>query len=139
LKIEADVHTGIPGTETYQRIDEDNYDTFTQSVRVGHDPAQINQYVGTDGYSNYSNYSNPELDKMLDELDYITDPEERREAIWAIERILLTDLPILPTGCFIANFMPYYPHVRNLRWTDMSYSNINRLEDAWIDESLRVK
>jgi len=139
LKIDSEVICGLGGTGTYQRIDEDNYDTFTQSVRVGHDPAQINQYVGTGGYSNYSNYSNPELDRMLGGLDYIIDPDERREAIWAIERILLTDLPILPTGAFIANFMPYYPHVKNLRWTDLSYSNINRLEDVWIDESLRVK
>jgi peptide/nickel transport system substrate-binding protein len=139
LKIDAEVHTGLGGTETYKRLDEDNYDTFTGSVRVAQDPAYLNTYFGTGSYSNYSNYANPEMDKMLAEVDYIIDPDERREAIWAIERLLLTDLPALPTGCFIANIMPYYPHVKNIRWTDMAYSNVNRFEDVWIDESLRVK
>jgi hypothetical protein len=76
---------------------------------------------------------------MLAELDHIVDPVERREVVWAIERQLLTDLPILPTGTFIGNMMPYYPHVKNLRWINMRYSNTVRLEDVWIDESLRVK
>jgi ABC-type oligopeptide transport system substrate-binding subunit len=139
LKIDAELHAGFGGVEIYQRIDEDNYDTFTGALRVGQDPLHLTVYAGTGGYSNYSNYANPELDRMMAEVDLIIDPVERRETIWAIERILLTDLPILPTGCFIPNYMPYYPHVKNLRWTDMSYSNINRLEDVWIDESLRVK
>jgi hypothetical protein len=79
------------------------------------------------------------MDKMMAELDYILEPTGRREAIWAIERLLLTELPMLPTGAFNLNFMPYYPHVKNLRWNGIPYSNINRLEDVWIDESLRVK
>jgi len=139
LNIDAEVHAGLGGTEIAQRIDEDSYDMVTQSLRVGYDPAQLKQYVGTDGFSNYSNYSNPELDKMLAELARILDPAKRQEAIWAIERVLLTDLPALPTGCFVANLMPYYPHVKNIRWNDMAYSNTNRLVDVWIDESLRTK
>ncbi|MFH0941818.1 MAG: ABC transporter substrate-binding protein, partial [Chloroflexota bacterium] len=139
LKIKSEVNTSIGQTELFKRLDDDNYDLFAQNLRVELDPAQLQVYAGTGGYANYSKYSNPEVDRILADLDRIIDPAQRREAVWAIERLLLTDLPMLPTGCFIANLMPYYPHVKNLRWTDMSYSNICRLEDVWIDESLRVK
>jgi len=139
LKIEADIQSGLGGTEVYKRIDENNYDVFTGELRIGQDPAFLKIYFGSGGYANYARYSNPELDRILEGLDRILDPDQRREAIWSAERILLTDLPALPTGAFNANFMPYYPHVKNMRWNDMSYSNINRLEDIWIDESLRVK
>jgi peptide/nickel transport system substrate-binding protein len=136
LKIDSEVNCGLAGTEIQFRLDNDNYDLFAQSFDVGQDPALITMYVSSSGYANYSHYSNPELDKMLTDLDQIIDPIERREAIWSIEGTLLTDLPILPTGCFIANFMPYYPYVKNIRWIDMAYSNVNRLEDVWIDKDI---
>jgi ABC-type transport system substrate-binding protein len=84
-------------------------------------------------------YSNPELDEIMAGVDYLLDPDERREAVWEVERILLTDLPALPTGHFPPTYMPYYPHVKNLRWNYISYSNLSRLEDVWIDESCRLK
>jgi ABC-type transport system substrate-binding protein len=93
---------------------------------------------GANGFANWTNYSNHEFDRMINELDRIINPKKRREAIWDVEHILLTDLPALSTGYFIASFMPYYPHVKNLRWTNMSDSNICRFEDVWIDESLWV-
>ena len=76
---------------------------------------------------------------MIKDLDHILDPNERREAIWDIERDLLTNLPALPTGCYIASMMPYYPELRNFRVNNIVYSNINRFEDVWLDESLRAK
>jgi peptide/nickel transport system substrate-binding protein len=139
LKIDAEVNIGLGLTEIYKRVDDNNYDLFTEVLKVGRDPVHLARSVGTGGYANYSNYSDPEVDRMLAELDHIVDPVERREVVWAIERQLLTDLPILPTGTFIGNMMPYYPHVKNLRWINMRYSNTVRLEDVWIDESLRVK
>jgi peptide/nickel transport system substrate-binding protein len=138
LKIDA-VLISPEATEIDKRLAEDRYDAYCMTVRSGQDPANITIYFATGGYANWSNYSNPELDKMLAEIDQIIEPTKRREAIWAIERLLLTDLPALPTGCFIAAWMPYYPHVKNLRFNHMSYSTTNRFEDVWIDESLRVK
>ncbi|MFH0941821.1 MAG: ABC transporter substrate-binding protein, partial [Chloroflexota bacterium] len=138
LKIDAEVN-GPSDIEIHKRLDEDNYDLYTSELNIGLDPVHLVMNFGTGGYANYSKYSNPEVDRILAGLDYIIDPTKRREAVWAIERILLTDLPALPTGTFIANFMPYYPHVKNIRWADMAYSNICRLEDVWIDESLQVK
>jgi peptide/nickel transport system substrate-binding protein len=138
LMIDVEVNTGMGTIDLFKRVEEDTYDTFTWDLTIM-DPVQLANYFATGGYANWAKYTNPELDKMLTELDYIIDPDKRRETIWAIDRILLTDLPALPTGCFPPNFMPYYPHVKNLRWNYISYSNINRLEDVWIDESLRVK
>lgn len=137
LKIDSTVNAGISAIEIEKRLDADNYDIYTTSLNVGPDPAHLQIYFKTGGYANESNYSNLELDSLLDGLDRITDPMQRREDVWQIERVLLTDLPALPTGCFIANFMPYYPHVKNLRFTNMSYSNVNRLEDVWIDPTLK--
>ncbi|MFH0941969.1 MAG: ABC transporter substrate-binding protein [Chloroflexota bacterium] len=138
LKIDTSVRAGMGTIEIENRLRENRYDTYTRTLDIM-DPIQLTNFFGTGEFANYANYSNPELDKKLAELDYILDPDARREAIWAIERILLTDLPALPTGLFIPNFMPYYPHVKNIRWNNISYSNTNRLEDVWLDESLRVK
>ena len=132
------VNCNLGGIGVQRRLTENNYHVYMHFIELM-DPVQLDVYFGTDGYSNYSKYSNPEMDKILGELDYMIDPDERREAVWAIERMLLTDMVALPTGCFTPIFQPYYPHVKNLRWNNISYSNINRFEDTWIDESLRVK
>jgi peptide/nickel transport system substrate-binding protein len=138
LKINVEVNVGLGSIELNKRLTEDNYDTYTYTLDVP-DPVQLKVFFATGGYSNWSKYSNTNLDKMLAEVDSFLDPDKRREAIMEIERILLTDLPALPTGCFPPAMMPYYPHIKNLRWMPLLYSNINRLEDVWIDESLRVK
>jgi len=138
LKIESEVH-GLAGTEKAKRLDEGNYDLYTASLLVGENPSQLQTYFQTDGYANHSNYANPEMDKMLDNLDRIIDPEKRQEAIWAIERTLLTDLAALPTGNFRTRHLFYYPHMKNLRWQSQVYDANERCEDIWIDESLRAK
>jgi peptide/nickel transport system substrate-binding protein len=126
----------LTSPEMAQRLKDDNYDLHTDIMYVGEDPVKLVNYFGTDGSGNHSHYSNPELDNKLAQLDRIIDPEERWEAIWDIERLLLTDLPALPTGTFIANIMPYYNWVKNIRWNNTSYSNVCRFEDIWIDQSI---
>ena len=135
LKIESEVHVGLAPAELYKRRADDNYDLYTTSLHVERDPVKLAEYASTNGNANYSNYSNPEVDRILGELDRIFDPVERREGTWQLERILLNDLPMLPTGTFIGNLMPYYPYVKNLRWINMRYSNLVRFEDVWIDQS----
>lgn len=136
LNIDVEINSGLAETEIYKRLEDGNYFSYTYSLSIM-DPVQLSVFFGTGGYANFAKYSNPELDKMITDLDHILDPDKRREAIWAIEQILLTDLPALPTGCFIPNMMPYHPWVKNLRWNNISYSNISRLEDVWVDESLK--
>ncbi|MFH0941935.1 MAG: ABC transporter substrate-binding protein, partial [Chloroflexota bacterium] len=119
-----------------QRLKDNNYDLHTDIMYIGEDPVKLIDYFGSNGSGNSAHYANPELDRMLADLDRILDPEKRRLAIWDIERRLLTDLPGLPTGTFIANIMPYYNWVKNIRWTNTSYSNVCRFEDIWIDQSI---
>ncbi|MFA5316354.1 MAG: ABC transporter substrate-binding protein [Dehalococcoidales bacterium] len=138
LNVDVSIGSGMGQIELMKRLDEDNYDTYTCMTNFSNF-SLLDTYFGTTGYANWSRYSNPELDKMLAELDSVIDPDERREAIWAIERVLLTDLPALPTGCYIPNYIPYYPYVKNPRWSNVTYPNICRMEDIWIDESLRPK
>jgi peptide/nickel transport system substrate-binding protein len=136
LKIETNVVTNVGTIEMFKRVGENNYDGLLWDFTVM-DPIQVATFFATGGAANYSQYSNPKLDEILADLDHVLDPDLRREEIQNVDRILLTDLPALPTGLFPANMMPYYPWVKNLRWNYISYSNINRLEDVWIDESLR--
>lgn len=143
LKKDFNIDVEAIGTTTpdvQQKLKDDNYDMYILLITdVTFDPSGLATYFETGEHGNYSHYSNPELDKKFAELDRIIDPSKRQEAIWEIERTLLTDLPVLPTGCFVTNFMPYYPWVKNIRFTNMSFSNINRLEDVWLDESLKPK
>lgn len=130
LKIDSEINS-TGGVELTKRFTEGLFDIHLYSM-TARDPAQLIDTFGTNGYANYGKYSNIELDKILGELDHILDPVRRKEMIWEIDRILLTDLPALPTGIFPPNFMPYYPYVKNLRWNYDSYSNINRFEDIWM-------
>lgn len=138
LKLDVEIRTGLGQIELQKRLKEDDYDVMTQKITTS-DLVQLNIYLTTGGYANYANYSNPKLDEILAGLDHILDPEKRREEIWAIERILLTDLPLLPTGVYTPEFMAYYPWVKNLRFNTISYSNANRMEDIWIDPSIAAK
>jgi peptide/nickel transport system substrate-binding protein len=135
LNIEADV-LALGTSEKNQRLRDGSYDLHTDIIYIGENLVKLADYFGTNGSGNSAHYSNTELDSMLAELDHIIDPEERREALWDIERLLLTDLPALPTGTFTANLMPYYNWVKNIRWTYTSYSNVCRFEDVWIDQSI---
>jgi len=138
LKIDVQVSCGLGLIEIQKRLDGDEYDTYSRMDTLT-DPGQLDRTFTTGAYGNWSKYSNTELDKMIADYDHILDPEKRREATWDIERVLLTNLPALPTGCYIASMMPYYPELRNFRVNNIVYSNINRFEDVWLDESLRVK
>jgi peptide/nickel transport system substrate-binding protein len=136
LKIDASLVSQLGTIGTQKRIDEGDYGTYMVTLDVM-DPVQLTNYFGTERPYNYSKYSNPKLDEILERLDGILDPDQRRDAVWEIERILLTDLPALPTGHFPPTYMPYYPWVKNLRWNYISYSNISRFEDIWLDEALK--
>jgi len=131
--------TAVAGTEVQKRLAEDNYQAYMTSLSVGQDPVQLTTYFGTGGSGNYPHYSNTNLDKMLTDLDHVVSPEQRREAIWEIERTLLTDLPALPTGCFITNYMASYPYVKNLRYINLSYSRACGFDEVWIDKDVYLQ
>lgn len=136
LNINAQVQA-LARIELEKRIASGDYDMYAQSFNINDDPAQFATWFGTDGQSRWSHYANPQLDSLMANLDRVIDPAQRQQDIWSIERILLTDLPALPTGVFPTRNMFYYPHVKNLRWQTVVYSGICRLEDVWVDPSLK--
>ena len=120
-------------------LSNDDYDLYTANFDVEQDPTSIANWFGTDGDENWSHYSHPEVDKMLAELDAITDPAKRRTQLRDIEYMLLSHLPALPTGEHINNRITTYPYVKNFRLLNMSYSNACRFEDVWFDPDIYQK
>jgi ABC-type transport system substrate-binding protein len=124
-------------TELEKRIADNSYEIYCQTFMLNDDPAQLATYLGSSSASNWANYSNPQVDNLMANLDRVIDPAQRQQDIWSIERTLLTDLPALPTGIFPTRHLFYYPHVKNMRFQTQPYSNICRLEDVWVDPSLK--
>lgn len=55
-------------------------------------PTVDNGYAG----QNYTGYSNPKMDELLDEMEGELDPAKRAEISGEIQRLYMTDLPVLP-------------------------------------------
>ena len=133
LGIEVEITSLVSASEVTARVKAGDYDIYTAALDVEQNPVAIGDYFGSRGVNNWSHYDNIKMDLMLDEIDAILDPTERREHIWKIERKLLTDLPALPTGAITTSHVPYWPYVKNFRMMNMSYTNICSLEDVWLD------
>lgn len=136
LKIDAPI-LALSRIELEKRIANNAYDIYCQAVVINDDPAQLANYFSSTGQANYSHYSNSQVDELTSNLDRVIDPAQRQEDIWSIERMLLTDMPALPTGIFPTRNLFYYPHVKNLRFQTQQYSSICRLEDVWVDPALK--
>jgi len=136
LNIDVTVQA-LSRVELEKRIQDNNYHVYCQTAQINDDPSKLVTWFGTNAPTPWPHYSNARVDSLLENLDRVIDPDQRQQDIWEIERILLTDLPVLPTGVFPTRHMFYYPHVKNLRWQTPPYSAICRLEDVWIDPALK--
>ncbi|NWG16856.1 MAG: hypothetical protein HXY41_09495 [Chloroflexi bacterium] len=67
---------------------------------LGGDPDQLRRGFATDsptrGFSRALGYSNPDFDALANAQISLTDPAERRDAIYKMQDILAQDLPVLP-------------------------------------------
>ncbi len=62
------------------------------TLRSSEIPTEENGWSG----QNYTGYDNPEVDRLIDEME-ITIDEEARKVLWGdLQRIYMTDLPVLP-------------------------------------------
>jgi peptide/nickel transport system substrate-binding protein len=98
LKIDTSVSVGQGTVEIEKRRAANNYDIYTRTLDIM-DPIQLRDFFGTDGFANYANYSNPDLDAKMANLDHILNPQQRKEAIWEIERVPLPNCQRYLPGC----------------------------------------
>lgn len=73
-------------------VDRD-YDICWGGGMQGPDPVKFGEFIGSEGYRNCMGYSNPEVDALLEEGKNSLTIEERQEAYWKIQEILVEDLP----------------------------------------------
>ncbi len=92
LKIET-VDDGVLMDKIYSL----DFDMFIWGWGTGIDPTSILNVMSTGEIGNMSdcNYSNEEYDRLLIEQQAIMDEDERREAVWDMQRILYDDAPYI--------------------------------------------
>jgi ABC-type transport system substrate-binding protein len=99
------------------------------------DPDEYTEYFTTDGSGNFGGYSNPELDKLFEKQSQTVDLHERIAIMQDIERIILTDLPILPSGVNYTYVMAWYPYVKNFTPAPTGYCQAHlKMEQVWLDK-----
>lgn len=87
------------------RMQSGDYDIGILGGLWGPDPDNLKIRVGTGGGVNDWFYSNPDVDKLLTEGASTVDQATRAQKYFAIEKILATDLPIMP----LATVVLFYP------------------------------
>ncbi|MFC2032754.1 ABC transporter substrate-binding protein [Chloroflexota bacterium] len=92
-------------------------------------------YFVTEGSGNYGDYSNAKLDQLFDEQSRTMDPSKRKALAHEIERIILTDLPILPTG-HCQTYVPVnHPYLKGFVPAASGYAQAHlRNEYVWLDK-----
>ncbi|MEO1190336.1 MAG: peptide ABC transporter substrate-binding protein [Pseudomonadota bacterium] len=62
------------------------------TLRSSEIPSEANGWAG----QNYTGYANPEMDWLIDAWEVALDPEERKVIAGDLQRLYMTDLPVLP-------------------------------------------
>lgn len=94
----ADNKTGVSYRQArYTGQYDINYATWV----TGADPI-YSRFYATKGSNNGQGYSNPALDRVLARMEGTLDPGERKRAAFAMQRILLHDLPSIPLTSNVA-------------------------------------
>ena len=63
--------------------------------------------------NNDTNWSNPQYDSLIDKAKYEKDPKKRMQILQDAEKILMTDLPIIPIYFYVNSYM-LKPYVKGL-------------------------
>jgi peptide/nickel transport system substrate-binding protein len=82
---------------------------------------------------NYTNYCNPEVEKLIAQQSTITDVNERKKAVWKIERMLNDDLA-RPVIYHDRAATCWWPHVKGFVGHENSIYNNWRFEYVWLDK-----
>jgi len=132
LKIQAEVKV-MDVAEAQKIRDARDFDVyFEQALSMLGDPDELMPYFLTKGSVNWTGYSNPEADKLWQQQTQTTDPAKRKELTRQIERILLTDLPAVPTYGMVS-YTGYWPYV-HFPVMNVSYGPNAVFETTWMDK-----
>lgn len=95
------------------------------------DPAEwFAGFLANGGAFNFGKYGNPRLDELLIAQDSELDPFKRKAMIWEMQRIVLTDLPIVPLSGQLG-VRGTRPEVFGYSAGPLTHSNV-RLDQVWL-------
>jgi len=103
---------------------------------MANDPDEIMADFMTGSPSNVPHYSNAEVDRLIPLQSMEPDMNKRIEMCQEIERMILSDLPMIPQG-FSSFGTAWWPWVKGFVKQDTVYGGYLRMEKVWIDESLK--
>ena len=108
----------VPYKQLYELHSAHDYEMmFTGWTPDYSDPFSYLEFFETDNGYNNSVYSNPDYDKYIQAAKSLTDPKARLDSLYEAEKVLMTDLPIIPLDMVcnyylindkITNFNPYF-------------------------------
>lgn len=109
---------GLDYTDMTSKINDKNFDALLMAWSLGSPPDDPRQLWYTDkgeekGSSNYIGFSNPEVDNIIDELDYESDPERRIKLYHQFHQIMHEQQPYIFLFCPKAALL-YRENVQNV-------------------------
>lgn len=96
------------------------------------EPNEVVGYVQTGSTANFLGYSNPEVDKLIAQESQEMDLAKRRQLVQSLERILLSDLPLMPTQ-FLRSPVGTWPYVKGFVAQTAAYGSRMSFDRVWLD------
>jgi len=132
LNIDPDI-VAREATEARRVRDSKDFDLYLdQALNLMGEPDELMPYFVT-GVDNFMGYSNPAADKLWAQQSQTMDLAKRRQLTQEIERVLLTDVPAIPTT-FMAYFTAWRPEVKGWVLQNASYASNICFEVVWLDK-----
>jgi peptide/nickel transport system substrate-binding protein len=99
LGIIVDTH-GLDSADLTSKMDDKDFDAMLMLWQLGappEDPRQLWHSKGAadKGSSNYISFQNSEADQIIEELEYASDPEKRKQLYWRFGEILHEEQPYI--------------------------------------------
>lgn len=106
-------------------------DHVTAGISLDDPGDQYTPELLSDGSFNFGKYVNDRVDQLLRDQDAELDPAKRRSILWDIQRINLTEFPMVPF-LYQGNGYGTRPEVFNFRTPPLAVHAAFRLEEVWI-------
>ncbi len=134
LGIKTSVDSPASTIEINQQRLSGNFDILmiADSQSIDDPSDRFSEYIITGGADNLAGYSNPRVDDLMAQQDREQDPAKRRQMLWDIQRVLLTETPMMPLF-FIKNVRALRPEVNNYKAGPLHIQNFD-FSEIWLDK-----